>query len=93
MRKSSVESCDGGGIGETGGDAGLEMAVGRAGAHKRKRRAREWTQALADKFIAVLADSCNVALAARAIKRSVNTVYERRTKDAAFRAGWDKIEP
>jgi hypothetical protein len=24
------------------------------------------------------------------IKRSVNTVYERRTKDAAFRAGWDK---
>ena len=71
-------------------EAGLVLGVCKAGTQKRKARERERTAAMADKFIAALADSCNVALAARAIRRSVNTVYRWRTKDAAFRAAWDK---
>jgi hypothetical protein len=93
MPDTSAEDGQGGaecGEVQTGSQAGLVLGVGRAGAQKRKRRQREWTEALADKFIAVLADSCNVAMAARAIKRSVNSAYDRRTKDAAFRGAWDK---
>lgn len=73
-------------------EAKSELVLGSAwnGPQKRARRRSDWTEAKEKKFIQVLADSCNVTLAAKAIKRSVPSVYERRTKDAAFRGAWDK---
>ena len=56
----------------------------------RAGRPSDWTRAMADQFVEVLADSCNVTLAAQAIRRSVANVYRRRAKDASFRAAWDQ---
>jgi hypothetical protein len=40
------------------------------------------------RFLAELAATCNVSLAAKRAGVSVGTVYDRKAKDAAFRAGW-----
>lgn len=53
-------------------------------------RPSTWTAELADRFIAVLAETCNVTMAARAIRRSVGNVYKHRTLDADFRGRWDR---
>jgi hypothetical protein len=100
MAKAETGSAAGaaGAAGEAGGNAAEATGTGRAlviGGHRsqpqrRAGRRSDWTQAKADKFIEVLADSCNVSLAARAIKRSVANVYIQRTKDARFRAQWDQ---
>jgi hypothetical protein len=73
-------------------DAGRDLVLGgyRGKAQKRTGRHSDFTQAKADKFIQVLADSCNVSLAARAIKRSIGNIYHHRQKDAEFRAAWDQ---
>ena len=68
----------------------LKFGGTKNGPQKRAGRPSEWTQALADKFVEVLADSCNVTLAARAINRSISNVYKHRVKDAAFRQAWDQ---
>jgi hypothetical protein len=72
--------------------AGRELVLGgyRGNTQKRIGRQSDFTQAKADKFIQVLADSCNVSLAARAIKRSIGNIYHHRQKDAEFRAAWDQ---
>lgn len=70
--------------------SGTVLGKSKKGVQKRTGRPSDWTQDKADKFIQVLGDSCNVSLAARAIKRSVANVYIQRTKDAAFRAQWDQ---
>ena len=73
--------------------AGVEdivLGASKNGVQKRIGRPSDWTEAKADKFVEVLADSCNVSLAARAVKRSVGDVYRQRNKDAAFRAAWDQ---
>lgn len=57
---------------------------------KRSGRASDWTEAKADRFVAVLAETCNVTLAARAIRRSISNIYKQRGKDANFRAAWDQ---
>ena len=57
---------------------------------RRTGRASDWTQDKADAFIAVLVESCNVSLAARAIKRSIANVYKQRTLNAEFRGAWDQ---
>ena len=71
-------------------DDELMLGKSKNGAQKRTGRPSDWTQEKADKFIEVLSDSCNVALAARAIRRSVSNVYIQRAKDAAFRGAWDQ---
>lgn len=75
------------------GEPGRELVV--IGGHRGKPQQRpcrrtDFTKAKAAKFIAVLADSCNVSLAARTIKRSIGNVYVHRQKDAEFRAAWDQ---
>ncbi len=71
-------------------DAGSVLGKSKNGPQKRTGRKSDWTEAKAAKFIQVLADGCNVSLAARAIKRSIGSVYVQRTKDAAFRAQWEQ---
>jgi hypothetical protein len=68
----------------------LVLGASKKGPQKRTGRPSDWTVAMADKFVAVLADSCNVSLAARAIRRSVGNVYRQRTRDAEFRTKWDQ---
>lgn len=76
MRKSKAED--------------IVLGASKNGVQKRTGRPSDWTQAKADKFVEVLADSCNVSLAARTVKRSVGDVYRQRNKDAAFRSAWDQ---
>ena len=71
-------------------DDGLVFGASKNGQQKRTGRSSDWSQDKADKFVEVLADSCNVSLAARAIGRSVSNVYIQRTKDAGFRRAWDQ---
>jgi hypothetical protein len=66
------------------------LGASKKGVQKRIGRPSDWTKAKADRFVEVLADSCNVSLAARAVRRSVGDVYRQRNKDAAFRAAWDQ---
>jgi hypothetical protein len=54
----------------------------------RKRARRDWTKAKADRFLAVLAATCNVSEACRRGKVSMTVVYRHRKKDAWFRAAW-----
>jgi len=54
----------------------------------RKPRKREWTRAKEKLFLETLAETCNVTRAAKAAGMSLTSAYNRRKKDAAFRAGW-----
>jgi len=56
---------------------------------QRRGRRSDWTDAMAGKFVAVIAETCNVTLAAQAIKRSISSVYKQRSTNATFRAAWD----
>lgn len=51
---------------------------------------RSWTKAKEKAFLAALAESCNVKLAAKKAGVSTSMAYVRRGKDATFRAGWDR---
>lgn len=53
-------------------------------------RRSDWTQKMGEQFVATLADTCNVTLAAASIDRSIANVYKWRSKDAGFRAAWDR---
>jgi len=53
-------------------------------------RRSDWTQKMGEQFVATLADTCNVTLAAASIERSIANVYKWRSKDAGFRAAWDR---
>lgn len=53
-------------------------------------RASDWTERMAERFVEALAETCNVTLAAKAIRRSYTNVYLHRAKDASFRARWDQ---
>lgn len=61
---------------------------------KRVRRVapsrRSWTKAKERAFIAALAESCNVKLAAKTAKVSASAIYVRRSRDASFRRAWDQ---
>ena len=54
----------------------------------RKRAKRDWSKAKAEKFLSVLAETCNVSEAVRRSRVPMTTAYRRRQMDAAFRAGW-----
>lgn len=49
---------------------------------------RCWTKAKERKFLAVLAETCNVTRACEVVGLSKNGAYQRRRKNAAFRAAW-----
>ena len=70
-------------------DTRLVLSEYRGEPQRRSGRVSDWTETMADNFVDVLADTCNVTLAAKAIGRSVGNVYKWRAKDAAFRAAWD----
>jgi hypothetical protein len=71
--------------------AGGTLVLGkhRGSPQRRTGRRSDWTRALANQFVEVLADTCNVTLAAAAIGRSITNVYKWKAKDASFRAAWD----
>ena len=66
----------------------LTLVASKRGPHRRARRAGDWTAKIEKVFADVLADTCNVTLAAQAIKRSSSTVYAHRARSASFRALW-----
>lgn len=63
-----------------------------AGKRVRKVRPsyRSWTAARQRAFLEALSECCNVKLAARKAGVSTSQAYVRRSKDATFRAGWDR---
>jgi hypothetical protein len=54
----------------------------------RKRAARDWSKAKAERFLKVLAETCNVSEAVRQSKVPMTVAYRRRKMDAGFRADW-----
>jgi len=54
----------------------------------KKRAKRDWSKAKAERFLKVLAETCNVSEACRRSKVPMTVVYRRRKMDAAFRAEW-----
>jgi len=54
----------------------------------KKRAKRDWSKAKAERFIAVLGETCNVSEACRRSKVPLAVAYRRRKIDAAFRAAW-----
>jgi hypothetical protein len=71
------------------GSKPLVLSKYRGVPQRRTGRPSDWTKAKADKFTEVLADTCNVTLAAQAIGRAISNVYKQRARDAAFRSAWD----
>ena len=69
-----------------------QALVLEGGSRKRQVRAshRNWTKTQERKFLEGLACCCNVKLAAKMAKVGTSAAYVRRTKDATFRAAWDK---
>ena len=57
---------------------------------KVKPRARDWNTTKERKFLASLTETCNVKLSAKRAGVSPNCVYQRRNKNASFRASWDE---
>lgn len=56
----------------------------------KKRAARDWSKAKAEKFLGVLAETCNVSEACRRSGVPMTVAYRRRKMDAGFRARWDE---
>ncbi|ONF94980.1 hypothetical protein [Sphingomonas jeddahensis] len=65
------------------------MATGMATASGGRVAVCARTQGRRNRFLAVLAETCSVALAARMAKRTMATCYRWRSEDAAFAAAWD----
>lgn len=62
--------------------------VGGKRPQMRKPKARDWTKEKDAQFLSVLAETCNVTVAASDAGVSVGGAYKRRRENAAFRAGW-----
>ena len=58
------------------------------GGQMRKPSKRDWSKAKIEKFLSVLAETCNVTLAATEAGVSVSAAYRRRKADAGFRGAW-----
>lgn len=54
----------------------------------RRASDRNWSKAKECEFLSILADTCNVTLAASEAGVSVSGAYKRRKADAAFRGAW-----
>ena len=62
---------------------------GRKRPHIRKQEGRSWTASKERMFLRTLAETCNVKLSAKHAGVSAQCVYERRNRNASFRASWD----
>ena len=70
---------------------GKELTLVAARKPQRKKQApRDWTKDKADRFLGVLADTCNVSEACRQTGISMTVVYRRRKMDAKFRTAWNE---
>jgi hypothetical protein len=58
---------------------------------QRKRAARDWSKKKAERFLAVLAETCNVSEACRRSRVPMTVAYRRRKMDASFRAAWAEM--
>jgi hypothetical protein len=67
----------------------LTLVASKRGPQQRTARKGDWTPRIEQRFADVLAETCNVTLASKAIKRSTGTVYAHRARSAAFRALWE----
>jgi len=65
----------------------LVLTAGRK-AQLRRASKRDWTKAKEAKFLATLAETCNVTHAAAEAGVSTRGAYNRRKQDAAFREAW-----
>ena len=54
----------------------------------RKASKRSWDKKKAERFVTVLAETCNVSEACRRSRLPMTVAYRRRKSDAAFRAEW-----
>ena len=66
------------------------LLEGRKRVRKIAPSRRSWTKAKERAFIAALAESCNVKLAAKTAGVSASAIYVRRSRDASFRRAWDQ---
>jgi hypothetical protein len=57
----------------------------------KKQAERDWSKDKAEKFLEVLADTCNVSEACRSSGVPMTVAYRRRKMDAAFRAEWAEM--
>lgn len=68
--------------------AGEFVLVGGKKTQMRKASEKNWSNKKESKFLSVLAETCNVTLAATEAGVSVSGAYRRRRADAAFRGAW-----
>jgi hypothetical protein len=68
--------------------AGELVLVSGGKTQMRKASEKNWSKAKESEFLSVLAETCNVTLAAAAAGVSVSAAYRRRKADAAFRGAW-----
>ena len=64
------------------------VLVGGGKTQMRKASGRNWSKTKEDKFLSVLAETCNVTRAAAEAGISQSHAYRRRKTDAAFRSAW-----
>ncbi len=62
---------------------------GRKRPQMRGPEGRSWTAKKERAFLSSLAETCNVKLSAKRAGVSHNCVYQRRNRNASFRASWD----
>jgi integrase len=72
---------------------GDELKRGRGGGADgrpqiRSKHKRALTRREIDLFLSILAETCNVSLAAREMKRSTRVFYDLKKRDSGFRAAW-----
>lgn len=75
------------------GTSGTELKRGRGDRVQgrpqiRAKHKRALTRAQIERFLMILAGTCNVSLAARETKRSARVFYDLRRRDSGFRAAW-----
>jgi len=70
--------------------AGRDRSKSKNGRKKGTGTPSKFSQERADKFIKLLADSCNITLAAKTARWPISAVYRHRAKDASFRAAWEQ---
>lgn len=63
---------------------------GKSRPRVRRQAKRAWTRVAEDRFFEMLAESCNVLMAAEAAGVRPQRAYDRRTRDAYFRGRWDQ---
>jgi hypothetical protein len=71
---------------------GGESVIARAGRRLiqlRRQRVDGWTTTKRTRFLAMLAETCNVSRALKAVKMTASCLYRLRKRDPDFAAEWD----